>query len=316
MRVSPSGPQGPRDVVAEPKVSLIICSRNRPKMLADAVSSILRGSLLPNELIVVDQSDEADENPSLPCVDGPCEIRHERTDTKGASRASNVGAAMARYDRLVFTHDDILADGAWLETLVQALEDGGEGTIVTGSVLATAPETPGGFAPALKVGDRPESYEGRVGHDVLKPMNMAIFRKTFEAIGGFDVRLGPGTAFPGAEDSDLGFRILESGNRILYLPLAVVYHRAWRSPREYLPLRWRYGVAQGAFYAKHFTFGDSYILKRVGGDVLSRILRFPKRLMIEPHRALGDPLFIVGNLVGAIRWCSRECRLRPHGGEE
>jgi hypothetical protein len=45
------------------KSSLIICSRNRAQMLEDSVMSILAGSRVPTELIIVDQSDTA--NPFL-----------------------------------------------------------------------------------------------------------------------------------------------------------------------------------------------------------------------------------------------------------
>jgi GT2 family glycosyltransferase len=227
-----------------------------------------------------------------------------RTAVKGLSRANNWAAAAARHERLVFTHDDVHVAPDWLSTLARALVRGGPGTVVTGRVLPTAPEIPGGFAPALKTSVDPAAYEGRVGHDVLKPLNMALYRAALLQIGGFDVELGPGTAFPGAEDSDLGFRLLEAGRRIVYVPSAVVYHRAWRTAGAYLPLRWSYGVAQGAFYAKHFRLRDRHMLARFGRNVARRTRRFPRRLWREGSRAFGDPLFILGNLVGAVRWWS------------
>jgi GT2 family glycosyltransferase len=127
-------------------------------------------------------------------------------------------------------------------------------------------------------------------------------------VKGFDVRLGPGTVFPGAEDSDLGFRLLEAGYRIVYVPEAIIYHRAWRRAQDYLPLRWHYGVAQVGFFAKHLRRDDLYMLKRLAQDARRRTKRFPRRLWQEKSRALGDPLFLLGNLVGAIRWLLQERR--------
>jgi hypothetical protein len=38
--------------------SLVICSRNRRAMLGDTIRSVLRGTELPSEIVVVDQSDQ------------------------------------------------------------------------------------------------------------------------------------------------------------------------------------------------------------------------------------------------------------------
>jgi len=129
-----------------------------------------------------------------------------------------------------------------------------------------------------------------------------MYRSALEAVGGFDERLGPGTPFPGAEDADLGFRLLDAGHRIVYVPDALLYHRAWRSDADYLPLRWTYGIAQGAYYAKHLRGGDLHMARRFAMDVLRRIRRFPKRCVRERRKALADPYFVAGNLVGALRW--------------
>ena len=39
--------------------SVVICTRNRPVLLSQAVASILAGDDVPAEIIVVDQSDNA-----------------------------------------------------------------------------------------------------------------------------------------------------------------------------------------------------------------------------------------------------------------
>lgn len=289
--------------------SLIICSRNRADMLIATIESILQGNDVPTELIIIDQSDVA--HASLAAWKSErCEIRYIRSQTVGLSRANNLGTAAARYDLLAFTHDDVIVTPTWFGTLIQALVTAGPQAIVTGRVLPSAPEMPGGFAPTLKVDDEPAKYEGRVGIDVLKPLNMAMYRSALEKVGGFDERLGPGTPFPGAEDSDLGFRLLEAGYRVIYVPEAILYHRAWRTDQEYLPLRWRYGVAQGAFFAKHLKLHDLYMLRRMLIDHKRRARRFPRRMWYERRRALGDPLFIIGNLVGAFQWFRTHRRAR------
>lgn len=283
-------------------VSLIIASRNRAHMLIETVESILQGTCVPNEIIIIDQSDQPNPTLASATADGVCAIRYQWSRTVGLSRANNLAVARAQHDLLVFTHDDVRVTPTWLGTLVAALVQAGPRAVVTGRILASEPKRAGTFAPTLRTATQPARYHGRIGKDVLKPLNMAMWRAALHEVGGFDVRLGPGTSFPGAEDSDLGFRLLEAGYQIVYVPEALVYHRAWRAEREYLPLRWRYGLAQGAFYAKHLQLRDRYMLRRFALDANHRVRRFPGRLWREGRRGLGDPLFIIGNVIGATRW--------------
>jgi GT2 family glycosyltransferase len=291
-----------------PPVSVIIASRDRPQMLADVIRSVLAGRVTPDELVIVDQS--ARPQPDVGDLDQPdgCRVRYVRPGTVGLSRANNAGARLAAHEVLVFTHDDVLVDSTWLAALLAAHMDLGSDVVVTGRVAATEPEQEGAFAPALRDDVKPASYFGRLGFDVLKPMNVLITKQTFLGVGGFDERLGPGTPFPGAEDADLGFRLLEAGHRIDYRPEAVVRHRAWRPSGDYFPLRWRYGLALGAFYAKHMHLRDPHVVGRAARDVGRRIRAFPGRVRGEGRRALGDPVFVCANVVGAAKWVIRERR--------
>jgi GT2 family glycosyltransferase len=186
--------------------------------------------------------------------------------------------------------------------LCEAVTASDEVFVVTGRILAGYDGHEGGYAPTLRPGTTPEVHQGRVGIDVLKPLNMAMRRQVLYEVGGFDERLGPGTPFPGAEDADLGFRILEAGYSIHFVPDALLYHRAWRKEEDYLPIRWSYGLAHGAFYAKHFRASPLHIVRRIIRDVVRRARRFPGRLFREGRRAWGDPLFLLGAVVGGARW--------------
>jgi GT2 family glycosyltransferase len=285
-----------------PPASLIVCSRNRPQLLVDTVHSILSAQTLPAELIVVDQSDRP--NPELEQMPprAGCQVRYLWTRTAGLSRANNLGIEAAHTDLLVFTHDDVFVSADWLEAIVTALLAAGPRSVVTGRVRPDGAGTPGQFVPSTKDDPTPAIYTGRLDLDVLYPLNMALYRSAIVDVGAFDERLGPGTPFPGAEDSDLGYRLLEAGYRICYAPQAVVYHRAWRTTREYLPLRWGYGRARGAFYAKHWNRRDSYATRRLIADVRNHLMSLPRRLWRERLRAYGDLMLVAGILCGAASW--------------
>ena len=284
-----------------PAASVIVSSRNRQKLLTDAVQSVLEGDRVPAEIVIIDQSDREDLVLAGLRSDRGCEIRYRWHQSVGVSRGRNEGIAAAKHDCLVFIDDDLRVSRSWLGTLVGALERFGSCAVVTGRVETLA-EQPGGFQLATKVEDNPALFRGRVGKDVLFSGNMAMFRSAICHIGDFDEALGPGTPFPGGEDNDLGYRLLEAGYSIAYVPEAVVYHREWRSKRDYLPMRWKYGLGRGGFYAKHTNLRDGYMLRRMLRDVRSHVLACRAEVIGNRRRGLGHLTLAAGILVGFGRW--------------
>jgi GT2 family glycosyltransferase len=291
------------DMTELPPTSLIICTRNRPELLCDTVNSILAGRVVPTELVIVDQSDSLHPPPPMPKTYRPCEIRHLPSRSIGLSRARNEGIAAARFEWLIFTDDDMLLDRDWFDTLMRTLVLAGPKAVVTGSVRPSESEVEGGFVPSATSNESAVIYEGRVAADVLFPANMAMHRSAFQSVGLFDERLGAGTRFPGAEDNDLCLRLLDAGYRIVYEPQAITYHRAWRSPREYVPMRWKYGLGQGAFFAKHFSWRDRFMIRRAIASLwehTSRNVRYAFRR--SRVQVLGDAVYILGILSGITQW--------------
>jgi O-antigen biosynthesis protein len=293
-----------------PSTSLIICSRNRPKLLLECIESVLKGEELPTELCIIDQSDVP--HPTLPGLRATrsCDIRYIWSQSIGLSRGRNAGIAVSRHDILSFTDDDMIMPLPWFRLLIRAFLEAGSRAIVTGRVLATAADTPGGFAPSTNSDEAPAVYEGRVGKDVLWA-NMAIHRSALATVGGFDERLGAGSHFPSSEDNDMGFRLLEAGYRIVYVPEVVLYHRAWRTQRDHVSIGWNYGRGQGAYYAKHLRLADRYMLWRLIRDILDHLGRAPRRVwQRELHRLMRDVAYALGVVSGAAEWLWTQPRTR------
>lgn len=294
--------------------SLIIPSRNRPHLLRVTLESVLAGRARPAEIVVVDQSDAADPAVTAGLGSEDCEVRWLPTSTRGTSRARNAGVAAARHPLLVFLDDDMRVAPEWFEAIGSALVQAGPRVVVTGRVLEET-TMPDRFAPSIKTSADPVVYAGRTGRDPLYTNNMAVHRSALDAValpavGPFDERLGPGTAFPAAEDNDLGFRLLEAGYRIAYAPEVVAWHRAWRTRADLVPLSWDYGRGQGGYYAKHVTIHDRYMARRFGAD-LARLARDATLdLVRHPRQALGDVVFAAGLWAGAARWLWTERRAR------
>jgi GT2 family glycosyltransferase len=297
-----------------PDTSVVLCTRERPALVADSIDSVLSGRSLPEELVIVDQSETSNLGLSSRKETSGCRWNYVHSLSRGLSRARNEGARLARHSIIVFADDDELADPVWLEELVGALLESSPDTVVTGRVIAAPPEAPGGYAPAVRTDLEPRVYRGRVHADPLVTGNMAIHRRTFEAVGGFDPRLGAGTAFPGAEDNDFGFRLLEAGYTIRYVPEAVLQHRAWRDGASYRTLRRGYGRGQGAFFAKHASLRDPFMLRRMIGRLARVLGRVPRRMVRRRDLARGDVAYVMGAISGFTECLWR--RLPDEGGLE
>jgi len=300
-----------------PPSSVIVCSRNRPRYLLETVESVLRGGERPTEIVIVDQSDAP--HPTLGAIGsrGGCAIRYLHSGERGVSRARNAGMRAAATGLLVYTDDDVFVHHDWLAPMVRGLVELGPRGVVTGRVLAAPEEVPGAFAPALVASEATAEYVGRVARDVLEAGNMGVYRATLLELGGFDEELGPGTSYPAGEDNDMGYRLLAAGCRIRYVPEGIIYHRAWRGPEEYLPLRWRYGLGQGAYYGKHLWDGGGYMAGRLG-RLLRHHLWLSIRRVREPKAAAGHLVYLGGVLTGlgrrlGPRWSRRAARSEPSG---
>jgi GT2 family glycosyltransferase len=281
--------------------TVVVPSRNRSQLLIETVTSVLAGDAAPAELIVVDQSDEA--NVALEALAAErSDLRYVWPHEPGVSRARNLGIRMARTPLIALIDDDVSVRPDWLRSLVHAAEAAGPRALVSGRVLAEKPATADGFVPSTIDSEEHIVYSGRIGEDVLYTNNMMLHRTIVDEIGGFDERLGGGATFPTAEDNDFAHRLLEAGGAIHYAPEAVVVHRAWRTGRDYLPLRWSYGRGQGAFYAKHIDLRDRYMLWRFRHDAAQRGIRFVRHVFTDPRRSAGQLVHLAGMLSGFGQW--------------
>jgi peptidoglycan/xylan/chitin deacetylase (PgdA/CDA1 family) len=277
--------------VTRAPASVVIVSRNRRRLLRETVESLLACPAVPAEVVVVDQSDDLDAE--LAKLDPG--IRYVHAAARGLSRSRNDAARLAAHDVLVFVDDDMRAKPGWLSALLDAVGED-ERTVATGRVTAGPAEVARAARPPSAEGATRAAYEGPIETDVLAGGNVALRRSALLDAGGWDERLGPGTRFPAAEDNDLGLRLLQRGYRIVFVPEAELVHRAWRSRRGGLALRWRYGRGKGGFYLKHG------LRRRLAADLAKRARRFPRRLVRERGLAAADVLYSLGVLAGALHW--------------
>ena len=278
-------------------VSLLICTRNRPEMLATAVNSVLDGASLPGEIVIVDQSATRQRLPTPPAG---CEIAYLHHPGRGLSRARNIGLDATRFDRVAIIDDDMLVEPDWLERLAAACE--GTSEVVTGRVLRHVGEPDRFPVPdaALITRADPMVWRGEVDRDVVPGAGLMLPRQAVLDIGGYDERMGAGSPFGGAEDNDLGLRLLRAGCSVRHEPSAVAWHRGRLQRSAVIGTSWAYGVGKGAFYSKHFA--SPALRRRMLRDTVRRFGRALVRLPRDRGGAAGDAVFAVGVLAGSVRW--------------
>lgn len=227
-----------------PAVSVIVCTRDRPRDLARCLPTVLENDHASFEVIVIDQSvgdesaaavreaaeaagralvvasGETAETPSGPVV------VYKRSASVGLNPARNEGARLARGEILAFTDDDCTADQGWLTGGTRALEDRPEVGILFGKFAPIPHDYKTTYVPYFL----PQRFQELDGPDgagrwpAVAGANMFVRREAFERVNGFDECLGPGCRFRGGDDDDFAYRVLRTGYSGLIDPLTVVLH--------------------------------------------------------------------------------------------
>lgn len=179
------------------------------------------------ELIVVDDASTDPESERLRALPGI--TYHRNRANQGFVGSCNAGAQLAKGRYVVFLNSDTVVTAGWIETLVARLDQPGVGLV--GASL----QYPDGRlqeAGGLVFADASGWNYGRNGHPedpryrtfrdshYCSGAALALTRKRFEELGGFDVRYAPGYY----EDTDLAMRVRASGARVVYEPESVVVH--------------------------------------------------------------------------------------------
>ncbi|MGF7154743.1 glycosyltransferase family 2 protein [Novosphingobium gossypii] len=219
-------------------VSVLTIVRNRSAHLAQLVEGLRRSDRIPDELIVVDMSDE-------PVDPGPASfpVRIDRFETDGLplAAARNRAASLARYDQLVFLDVDCIPLRGCVAQLVDLLC--GHDALLCADIRYLGPNDARGSwdeATLLKSGrahpirvfpERGVREEKNAG--LFWSLAFALRRSTFESLGGFDEAF----AGYGAEDTDFGFRAAASGLKLLFAGQAIAchqYHDSYEPPVQHV----------------------------------------------------------------------------------
>jgi GT2 family glycosyltransferase len=313
-----------------PALTVAICTRNRPELLARCLTSIGR-LLRPDnpdgghlELLVVDNAPSGDS--TLHVTQRFSGVRYVREARPGLDFARNRALHEASGEIIAFLDDDVVVDHRWLIGIQAVLADHPDAVAVTGQVLPLELaheaqiifERRGGFrhgfsrrryGPETDHGE--ELYPCRTGIFGVG-CNMAFRRKALLDLGGFDEALDTGPPLPGGGDHDVFYRVVRSGGVLVYDPQMLVFHQHRHTMKRLRHQYWTWGLSVMAVAAKWYQ-SDPQMRQR--WRLL--IIRWFETQIVDLLRAVvrrqSTPLScllpeVLGGLVGLLGEYGRSCR--------
>ena len=253
--------------------SVVVCTRDRAALLRECLRALQRVTYAPLEIVVVDSAPSGDATRQIVAElsRDDARIRYACEPSPGASRARNHGLALAKFDLVAFTDDDVVVDPGWPAALAAGFAADPEAVCVTGLVASRSLDTGEEryFDSRYSWGEvlEPRRYDLAVHRDGsrLYPFiagifgtaaNLAVRRGAVGRLGGFDPLLGVGALCRGGEDLDLFLRVILAGGRICYLPSALAWHRHRADSAALAKQIYAYGYGLGAYLAKRLMRGE------------------------------------------------------------
>ena len=220
-------------------LSIIICTFNRAeslKVTLQSLAALRNKERIDWEVIVVDNNSKDHSRnvvESFARANKAINVSYVFEKKQGKSHALNRGIECAGGDIIAFTDDDVTVDERWLEEMWRAF-DTFDGIGVGGRVVDEwSTEKPkwyvveGAFRLNAVIVRYDLGEQSCEIEDRTPPLgaNMAFRRYAFQKYGGFDTRLGPSAkGLVRGEDSEFYLKLRRAGERVMYLPNAVVFH--------------------------------------------------------------------------------------------
>lgn len=174
--------------MSEPRVSVVVPTCGRAELLERCLAAL--------------------ENQSLPRGDYEIIVADDSALRSGPAAARNRGWRKARAPIVAFTDDDTVPERDWLERGLEAMKDSVDAA--AGSIVMPIPSEPTDYERDAQGLERSEFVTA----------NCFVRKRVLERLNGFD----EGFRLAWREDSDLHFRLLRIGARLVHAPGAVVVH--------------------------------------------------------------------------------------------
>jgi GT2 family glycosyltransferase len=249
-----------------PSISVVVCSFNGQRTIADCMEGLIELDY-PNVEVIVVNDGSTDATPLIASEYG---FRVITTENRGLSNARNTGMQAASGEIVAYTDDDARPDPHWLKYLawafIRTTHAGVGGPNIAppgdGPIAECVANAPGGPLHVLVTDTVAEHIPG---------CNMAFRRSALLAVEGCDPQYRAA-----GDDVDLCWRIQDAGGTIGFHAGAMVWHHRRNSFRMYWKQQQGYGKAEALLEAKwperYNAAGHTTWAGRIYGRGLTRAL--------------------------------------------
>jgi glycosyltransferase involved in cell wall biosynthesis len=287
-----------------PKVSAVVLAYNSARFLPVCLDELARSRGVELEVIVVDNASR-DESAAIATAHPTAPRVIEPGRNLGCAGGNNVGWRAARHPIVVFVNPDCAVERDTLRLLAETLE--ADPTIGAAGGKLYYPHSrriqhAGGVLHPNAMAEHPGVNQPDTGQfdadrdvDYVTGALLAMRRADLEGLGGMDEDFFPAYY----EETDLCWRLQESGRRVRYVAAAV-----------------ELGLFSPALVRMSYRSRMIFAVKNLlGGRRLVEFLRFEASWFFGPHaRGFRGPVIrsYLAGLVFALR-CAGRLRRRPAG---
>ncbi len=239
--------QTPADLLVAPvRASVVVCTYNGARTIAQCLQSLQRLRYPDYEVIVVDDG-STDDTPNI-IAEYPF-VRVISQQNEGLSAARNAGLRAATGEIVAYTDDDCFVDPDWLTMMIAQLEHARlEDSRVAGlgGPNLTPDDGPTAAAVSAAPGQPTHILESDQVAEHIPGCNMAFWRESLLSVNGFDPQYRAA-----GDDVDICWRLQSAGMWLTFSPSAFVWHHRRATPKAYLKQQAGYGKAEALLRFQH-----------------------------------------------------------------
>jgi len=267
----------------ERQISIVVPTFNSAKVLGACLESLTNQTVGREryEVIVVDDG-STDETRD---VVSKYPIRYIYQQNSGPAVARNNGVRQAEGEIILFTDADCEPQSNWIEELIKPLKD--PQVVGVKGIYKTRQEELIARLVQIEYEHKYERMRKFKYIDFIDTYSAAYRKDIFMKYGGFDERYIKASV----EDQEFSFRLSRDGNKMVFNPEAVVYHRHSARLTDYL--RKKYKIA----------YWKAFLLKRHPGKARTDT-HTPQSLKIQMLLSLGMVLGFAGPLYSTLYYVS------------
>lgn len=232
------------------QISVVIGTYNQAHVLSKVLDAYTRQSLSNDqfEVILADSSSMDHTSDIVDLYKHQFNLRHCIIPNQGKAFARNYAVRESMGDFIIITDADMIPDAGFIEAHLQAHRQSTQAICFEGAAfdLPDLSWPPNQETLVSQVGRVYRSGK-RLGWWYFLTGNLSMPKQTFNAFSGFS------EAFKGYgwEDLELGYRMFQSGIKLLYLPEAINYHYHVISDDDYVKRNIQKGQSARLFLSKH-----------------------------------------------------------------